>query len=107
MRSSRRRATIVDDDDDDSHDNQNDGNEFGDDFDDFEEGAQAGADDDFGDFDDGFQEPEAEAGTVEEPPVSTSQAMFTRAEPFVSPYLLRDSPLCPCANLRAGCPAPH
>src|ERR1700733_11703720 len=29
----------------------------GDDFDDFEEGAQADADDDFGDFDDGFEEP--------------------------------------------------
>jgi hypothetical protein len=29
----------------------------GDDFDDFEEGAQADVDDDFGDFDDGFEEP--------------------------------------------------
>jgi len=29
----------------------------GDEFDDFEEGAQADADDDFGDFDDGFEEP--------------------------------------------------
>ena len=34
-----------------------DANDFGDDFDDFEEGAQAGAEDDFGDFDDGFEEP--------------------------------------------------
>ncbi len=32
-------------------------NDFGDDFDDFEEGAEAGMDDDFGDFDDGFEEP--------------------------------------------------
>ena len=32
-------------------------NGFGDDFDDFEEGAEAGMDDDFGDFDDGFEEP--------------------------------------------------
>ena len=32
---------------------------FGDDFDDFEEGAEADQDDDFGDFDDGFREPEA------------------------------------------------
>ena len=30
---------------------------MGDDFDDFEEGVEAGADDDFGDFDDGFEEP--------------------------------------------------
>ena len=29
---------------------------LGDDFDDFEEGAEAGADDDFGDFDEGFEE---------------------------------------------------
>jgi hypothetical protein len=35
-----------------------DENDFGDDFDDFEEGAQAGADDDFDDFDDDFQQPE-------------------------------------------------
>ncbi|GAM38293.1 hypothetical protein TCE0_033r08901 [Talaromyces pinophilus] len=31
--------------------------DFGDEFDDFEEGANAGADDDFGDFDEGFGEP--------------------------------------------------
>lgn len=30
--------------------------DFGDDFDDFEEGAEAGGDDDFADFDDGFEE---------------------------------------------------
>ena len=30
---------------------------LGDDFDDFEEGAEADADDDFGEFDDGFEEP--------------------------------------------------
>jgi len=35
-----------------------DGDGFGDDFDDFEEG-QEGADDDFGDFDEGFAEEEA------------------------------------------------
>lgn len=33
------------------------GDGFGEDFDDFEEGAQAGEDDDFGDFGDGFEEP--------------------------------------------------
>ncbi|OKL56389.1 hypothetical protein UA08_08330 [Talaromyces atroroseus] len=35
--------------------------EFGDDFDEFEEGANAAADDDFGDFDEGFGEPAEEA----------------------------------------------
>ena len=42
-----------------SKDNENDDDDgFGDDFDDFEEGAGDAGDDDFGDFDDGFQEPE-------------------------------------------------
>lgn len=79
MRSSRRRSTLNSG---GGNDDDNDGNDFGDDFDDFEEGGQAEADDDFGDFDDGFQEPEAEA--VEEPPVSTSQINNIPAEPFVS-----------------------
>jgi len=77
---SRRRSTLNDDDD-----NEND---FGDDFDDFEEGAQAGADDDFGDFDDGFQEPEA---VEESPPVSTAQVNTITVDPFVSSTL--SSPL--------------
>lgn len=46
--------------------NEDDG--FGDDFDDFEEGAEAGEDDDFGDFDDGFQEPEPVAATPPQAP---------------------------------------
>ncbi|KIX07655.1 uncharacterized protein Z518_02308 [Rhinocladiella mackenziei CBS 650.93] len=80
MRSSRRRSTLQND--NDGNDDDNDGNEFGDDFDNFEEGAQTGADDDFGDFDEGFQKPEAEAETVDPPPVSTSQNNSIPAEPF-------------------------
>ena len=53
-------GTGAEDDDSRGHDNNHD---FGDDFDDFEEG---GEDDDFGDFDDGFQQAEADT------PVSTS-----------------------------------
>lgn len=37
---------------------------FGDDFDDFEDGARGGEDDDFGDFDDGLEAP----STAKEPP---------------------------------------
>ncbi|KIW28541.1 uncharacterized protein PV07_08196 [Cladophialophora immunda] len=73
----RRRSTLHDDDDDNGNDRNE--NDFGDDFDDFEEGAQAGADDDFGDFGDGFEEPE----TVESPPpVSTSQSSSVPADAF-------------------------
>ncbi|GKT55180.1 hypothetical protein ColTof4_07959 [Colletotrichum tofieldiae] len=43
----------------DAEDDESDNDEFGDDFDDFEEGAEA--DGDFDDFDDGFQEPQFEA----------------------------------------------
>ena len=47
-------------------------NGFGDEFDDFEEGAEAGADDDFGDFDYGFEEPpmveDVKAVAAPEPP---------------------------------------
>jgi len=82
MRHSRRRSTLQQDYDD--NDDEHDGNDFGDDFDDFEEGAQAGADDDFGDFGEGFQEPEAEAESVETTPVSTSQRNSIPAKPFVS-----------------------
>lgn len=60
--------------DNDSNDNDND-NDFGDDFDDFEEGAQVGADDDFGDFDDGFQEPEIE---------TTSATPYNDPQPDIS-----------------------
>ena len=85
MRNSRRRSVLSEDSGgSDDTDEENDGNDFGDDFDDFEEGAQAGADDDFGDFDEGFQEPEAEAGTVDSPPVSTSQTNSIPTDPFVS-----------------------
>ena len=63
-------------------DDDNDENGFGDDFDDFEEGAQAGADDDFGDFDDGFQEPEAHV--EESASVSTAQDNTISVDPFVS-----------------------
>ena len=45
-------------------------NNFGDDFDDFEEGAQAGADDDFDDFDDDFQQPDI---SDPEPPLTAPQ----------------------------------
>lgn len=92
MRHSRQTSTLQQDDDDDDDgnddlDDDNGRNDFGDDFDDFEEGAQAGADDDFGDFDEGFQGPEAkaEADTEKTPPVSTSQINFIPAETFVSP----------------------
>lgn len=42
---------------------------LGDDFDDFEEGAEADADDDFGDFDEGFEEPAIaqDAGSTAQP----------------------------------------
>jgi hypothetical protein len=39
---------------------------FGDEFDDFEEGAQAGEDDDFGDFGDDFEEVAEDEETIEE-----------------------------------------
>merc|ERR1711939_1143758 len=42
--------------------------DFGDDFDEFEEGAQAGADDDFDDFDDDFQQPHLQAPQPEPSP---------------------------------------
>ncbi|EFQ26234.1 hypothetical protein CGRA01v4_05310 [Colletotrichum graminicola] len=51
-------------------DDEGGGDDFGDDFDDFEEGAEA--DGDFDDFDDGFQEPEFEA-PAPAPPPSLSQ----------------------------------
>lgn len=102
-----------DDDDDDGDDDLDSGdgrNNMGDDFDDFEEGAQAGADDDFGDFDEGFQGPEAEAeaDTAKTPPVSTSQINSIPAETFVSrtcvpafhwfPFVCTDSLLHPAPN---------
>jgi hypothetical protein len=42
---------------------------LGDDFDDFEEGAEADADDDFGDFDEGLEEPAIvqDAGSAAQP----------------------------------------
>lgn len=83
MRPSRRKLTLQDGTPANIYDD-NDANEPGDDFDDFEEGAQAGADDDFGDFDQGFQGPEAEAETVDSPPVSTSQINSIPTETFVS-----------------------
>ena len=54
MKTIRRRSTMKSNDDNEADDE----NDFGDDFDDFEEGAQAGADDDFGEFGDGFEQPE-------------------------------------------------
>jgi hypothetical protein len=61
--------------------NANDDNDLGDDFDDFEEGAQAGGDDDdFGDFDDGFQEPEL----VQSPPPLPASDTNIPIGPFVS-----------------------
>ncbi|GAD93390.1 conserved hypothetical protein [Paecilomyces variotii No. 5] len=59
------------------------------DFDEFEEGEQAAADDDFGDFDDGFQEPTVESGEEESPAVLTPQ--MPPASPFVPPLLDFDS----------------
>ncbi|EHY55358.1 hypothetical protein HRR83_008805 [Exophiala dermatitidis] len=72
--------------DSNSHDNaNNDMNDFGDDFDDFEEGAQAGNDDEFGDFDDGFRDPEAaetEDELAESPSIPTYQDTGIPAESF-------------------------
>jgi hypothetical protein len=83
---SRRKSTLNHDDDDHEE------NDFGDDFDDFEEGAQAEADDDFGDFDDGFREPE---DVEESPPVSTAQVNTIAVDPFVSlGYLCSTAPAC-------------
>ncbi|KIY02592.1 uncharacterized protein Z520_01057 [Fonsecaea multimorphosa CBS 102226] len=79
LNATRRRSTLHDDDDDDNNGNDHNDNDFGDDFDEFEEGAQAGADDDFGDFGDGFQEPE---NVESPPPVSTSQSSFIPADAF-------------------------
>lgn len=47
---------------------QVDDHDIGDDFDDFEEGADAGADDDFDDFDDDFQQPEMQATDADQSP---------------------------------------
>lgn len=82
MRRHSQRQSILQEAEDPHEDN--DGNGFGDDFDDFEEGGQTGADDDFGDFDEGFQEPEAETEPGATPPVSTSQTHSLPTEPFVS-----------------------
>lgn len=50
----------------DGNDDVEDDGEFGDDFDDFEEGGEG---DDFGDFDDGFQQGEEDAETsFDKPP---------------------------------------
>lgn len=54
----RRTSTSSSIDDDERDDNEAD--DFGDDFDEFEEGGEADADDDFGEFDEGFNEPVAE-----------------------------------------------
>ncbi|OAP58956.1 hypothetical protein AYL99_06253 [Fonsecaea erecta] len=78
LNAARRRSTLHNHDDDDDGNDRND-NDFGDEFDDFEEGAQAGADDDFGDFDDGFEEPESVESL---PPVSTSQSSSIPADAF-------------------------
>lgn len=60
---------------DDDDNEANDDDEFGDDFDDFEEGNE---DDDFDDFEDGFQEAETPA------PVAASQPTPQSTLPFVS-----------------------
>ena len=52
---SRRKPSLNHDDDDDDDDDEAHFEDLGDDFDEFEEGAQAGEDDGFGDFDDGFE----------------------------------------------------
>lgn len=61
-------------DDNENDDIQNDDDAFGDDFDDFEEGAE---DDDFDDFEDGFQQPEPSPQFV--PPAQPTSL------PYVSP----------------------
>lgn len=71
--------TLVIEEDEEPHHGDNDEASMND-FDEFEEGEQAEADDDFGDFDDGFQEPIVEAGE-ESPAVLTPQ--LPPASPFV------------------------
>lgn len=61
-------------------DDGDDRDEFGDDFDDFEEGAQAGADDDFGDFGDDFEEPEIESNV---PPQQEQQRPTPPSFPLI------------------------
>ncbi|KAI1619878.1 hypothetical protein EDD37DRAFT_613581 [Exophiala viscosa] len=79
LRQSRRRSTLTSALGENHHDGEM---HAGDDFDDFEEGAQVGVDDDFGDFDDDFQEPEAEAEDAIASPVSNPQNDRIPAEPF-------------------------
>lgn len=67
-----------------SNDRVADGAEgFGDDFDDFEAGAD---NDDFGDFDDGFEQPSTsdEEPAETEPPVASIQSLPPSITPFVS-----------------------
>lgn len=68
---------------DDEHDQVHDDDGFGDDFDDFEDGAE---DDDFGDFDEGFQEAETVA--------PTPQLMPTIAPSFVSSKQINGATHC-------------
>jgi Domain of unknown function (DUF5102) len=64
---SRRNSTI------DEADDAGPDNGFGNDFDDFEEGAQAGEDDEFGDFDDGFEGPSATEEASQPSPLSQDE----------------------------------
>jgi Domain of unknown function (DUF5102) len=67
----RRKSSLNRDDDADSEDG------FGDEFDDFEEGAQAGEDDDFGDFDDGFEGPSEVEEVSQRPPLLQNEPQPT------------------------------
>ena len=64
---------------------------FGDEFDDFEEGAQAGEDDDFGDFDNAFDPADDE--DLDEAPATASLAAETPIPSFVSLYFMATGPV--------------
>lgn len=77
---------------------EDEGNGFEDDFDDFEEGAEAG-EDDFGDFDDGFQEPEPAPTLVSAPvpepvqdPLAHLVSSFTTITRNRDPVLIQSQP---------------
>jgi hypothetical protein len=61
---------------------------FGDDFDDFEEGAEADGDDDFGDFDEGFEEPALVQGaqSAAQPVQEASIPLFVSSDDLTMPY---------------------
>ncbi|KAL1844265.1 hypothetical protein VTJ49DRAFT_2322 [Mycothermus thermophilus] len=59
--------------------------DFGDEFDDFEEGGGDADDDDFGDFDDGFQEAPAQPQPQQQPPPPQPAAAAVQPLPFPIP----------------------